>query len=61
MLSVNGTTLKGEAVLSVNGTTLKGETVLSVKAKLRARFDAASRLTKLPRAVKRTGRAVRSL
>ena len=56
-------TLKGAAVLSVKGkTSLKGAAVLSVqRKKLRARFDAASRLSNLPRAVKRTGRAARAL
>ena len=43
------------------GKTRSQRSVLSAKGKLRARFDAASRLTNLPRAVKRTGRAVRSL
>ena len=40
---------------------LKGIVVSSEQMKLRARFDAASRLTNLPRAVKRTGRAARGL
>ena len=54
---------KGAAILSVQRkTSLKGAAVLSVqRKKLRARFDAASRLTNLPRAIKRTGRAVRAL
>ncbi len=42
--------------LPLTHNTLKGAAVLSAKVKLRARFDAASRLTNLPRAVKQTGR-----
>ena len=56
-----GKTRSQRSRIEHKGKTRSQRSVLSAKGKLRARFDAASRLTNLPRAVKRTGRAVRSL
>ena len=55
-------TLTAEGVLSVKGDHAHSRRRFERKAlRLRARFDAASRLTNLPRAIKRTGRAARGL